>query len=327
MYIPELKFSLWADFIERDFLDTEFKVLIEKGIVNGATSNPAIFKSAILSSPAYQVQLADLQGLDAKAKYEALAVYDIQKAADILMPRYESGDDGFVSIEVDPFLCDDSEGTIEEGRRLFAQIDRPNVMIKVPATDAGYAAMETLVREGIPVNATLVFSEEQALGCADAFAKGLAEGGKTVKTVISVFVSRIDRAMDDALLDKGVAPSLAGVYNAAAIYNAVEAKKVEGCRTLFASTGVKGDNLRPSYYVDELLGYNSVNTAPIATIEAYVDGGDKKAKLPIPQETIAQHFAAVSAAGIDFAAVVEKQIEDGLEAFKDAFTDILNTLE
>jgi transaldolase len=327
MYIPELKFSLWADFIERDFLDTEFKVLIEKGIVNGATSNPAIFKSAILTSPAYQVQLADLQGLDAKAKYEALAIYDIQKAADILMPRYESGDDGFVSIEVDPFLCDDSEGTIEEGRRLFAQIDRPNVMIKVPATDAGYAAMETLVSEGIPVNATLVFSEEQALGCADAFAKGLAKGGKTVKTVISVFVSRIDRAMDDALLDKGVGPSLAGVYNAAAIYNAVEAKKVEGCRTLFASTGVKGDNLRPSYYVDELLGYNSVNTAPIATIEAYVDGGDMKAKLPIPAQTIAQHFAAVSAAGIDFDAVVEKQIEDGLEAFKDAFADILNTLE
>jgi transaldolase len=327
MVIPDIKFSLWADFIERDFLDTEFKALIEQGIVNGATSNPAIFKNAILTSPAYKAQLATLEGLDAKAKYEALAIYDIQKAADILLPLYEGADDGFVSIEVDPFLCDDSAGTIEEGRRLFRQIERPNVMIKVPATDAGFSAMEALVSEGIPVNATLVFSEAQALGCADAFAKGLAKGGKDVKTVISVFVSRIDRAMDDALSAKGVTPSLAGVYNAAAIYSAVEAKKVEGCRTLFASTGVKGDNLRASYYIDELLAYNSVNTAPIATIKAYVEGGDKTAKLPIPSETIAQHFAAVKAAGIDFDAVVEKQIDDGLEAFKDAFADILNTLE
>lgn len=327
VFIPELKFSLWADFIERDFLDTEFKLLIDHGIVNGATSNPAIFKNAILTSPAYKAQLAALEGLDAKTKYEALAIYDIQKAADLLRPLYESGNDGFVSIEVDPFLCDDAAGTIEEGRRLYAQIGRPNVMIKVPATGAGYAAMEALVSEGISVNATLVFSKEQALGCADAFKKGLAKSGKNVKTVISVFVSRIDRAMDDLLEAQGVTPSLAGVYNAAAIYSAVEAEKVEGCRTLFASTGVKGDNLRASYYVDELLAFNSVNTAPIATIEAYVENGDKMAKLPIPSETIAQHFAAVNAAGVDFDAVVEQQIDDGLEAFKDAFADILNTLE
>jgi transaldolase len=151
MYREDLKFSLWADFIERDYLDGEFKELIDKGIINGATSNPAIFKSAILNSPAYKTQLDSLQGLDAKAKYEALAIYDITKAADILRPLFDTGDDGYVSIEVDPFLCDDAEATFLEGKRLFETINRPNVMIKVPATNAGYEAMERLTSLGIPV--------------------------------------------------------------------------------------------------------------------------------------------------------------------------------
>ncbi len=163
MYLKDEKFALWADFIERDYLDNAFKTLIENGIINGATSNPAIFKSAILTSPAYKRQLAELDGLGAKEKYEALAIFDIQKAADILRPLYDAGDDGYVSIEVDPMLCDDTAGTIEEGLRLHRTIDRPNVMIKVPATEAGYGAMTALVAEGIPVNATLIFSKEQAL--------------------------------------------------------------------------------------------------------------------------------------------------------------------
>lgn len=327
MYLPEAKFALWADFIERDYLDNDFKELIANGIINGATSNPAIFKNAILTSPAYKRQLAELSGVDAKAKYEALAIFDIQKAADILRPLYESGDDGYVSIEVDPMLCDDAEATIDEGRRLHKTIDRPNVMIKVPATEAGYVAMKALVADNIAVNATLIFSTEQALACAEAFEAGQKEGGSSVDTVISVFVSRIDRALDAELAEKGIPTALAGNYNAAAIYNAIEAKGVERCRTLFASTGVKGDGLRPSYYIDELLAAHAVNTAPVETIEAFVKGGDKMVKLPIDSKTIDAHFQKIKDAGIDFDAVVTKQINDGLDAFKEAFSEILSELE
>lgn len=327
MYLEEEKFSLWADFIERDYLDNEFKALVDKGIINGATSNPSIFKNAILVSPAYKRQIDELSGLDAKAKYEALAIYDIQKAADILRPLYDKGDDGYVSIEVDPTLCDDTQATIDEGRRLHRTIGRPNVMIKVPATNAGYGAMKALVAEGIAVNATLIFSKEQALACAEAFEAGKKESGSSVDTVISVFVSRIDRALDAELKEKGIAPALAGNYNAASIYSAIEAKGVPGCRTLFASTGVKGDDLPPSYYIDELLAVHSVNTAPVETIDAFVKGGDKRIKLPIDEAIIENHFEKIAAAGIDFDAVVAKQISDGLDAFKEAFSDILSELE
>ncbi len=326
MYIEELKFSLWADFIERDYLDNEFKALIEAGIINGATSNPAIFKNAILTSLAYKEQLASLSHLSAKEKYEAVAIFDIQKAADILRPLYDKGDDGYVSIEVDPYLCDDATATIAEGKRLHASINRPNVMIKVPATPAGYEAMEVLVAASIPINATLIFSKEQALSCAQAFERGLAGSKKSVDTVISVFVSRIDRALDGILASKGLPIALAGNYNAAAIYNAIEALHVSRCRTLFASTGVKGDSLRASYYVDELLAYNSVNTAPVETIKAYIAGAERNAKLPISEEKIVAFFKTIQEAGIDFDAVVTGQIKDGLEAFKVAFTEILESL-
>lgn len=325
MYIPEAGFSLWADFIERTFLDEGFKDLIASGTINGATSNPAIFKSAILNSPAYKDQLRTLNGRTSKEKYEALAVYDIRKAADILQPLYERGDDGYVSIEVDPFLCDDAEATIEEGIRLHETIGRANVMIKVPATTAGYRAMEALASRGIPVNATLIFSVEQALACAEAFEK--ASRHSSVDTVISVFVSRIDRAIDDTLREKGIQTGLAGIYNAAAAYAAVESMKVPKCRVLFASTGVKGDEFRASYYIDELLAGHSVNTAPIATIEAYVKGGDKRIKLPLVASKIEAHFAHIEAAGISMPEVIDIQIRDGLEAFKTAFNEILSALE
>ncbi len=325
MYIAEARFALWADFIERTFLEREFKILIDKGIVNGATSNPAIFKNAILTSPAYKEQLSMLGNLSPKEKYEAVAMYDIQKAADILRPLYDAGDDGYVSIEVDPYLCDDAGGTIAEGIRLHRSIGRPNVMIKVPATEAGYQAMEALASEGIAVNATLVFSVDQALKCAEAFAK--ASKKASVDTVISVFVSRIDRAVDEILRSNGVTTGLSGIMNAADIYNRVEALKVPKCRVLFASTGVKGDEFRASYYIDELLAPNSVNTAPIATIDAYVAGNDKSLKLPLASSVIVSHQQKVIQADVDMDRVIDEQIREGLEAFKVAFTEILNALE
>lgn len=325
MYIPESRFALWADFIERTFLDEGFKELIAKGVINGATSNPAIFKSAILTSSAYKEQIATLSHCSPKEKYEALAIFDIQKAADILRPLYDAGDDGYVSIEVDPFLCDDASATIAEGVRLHHSINRPNVMIKVPATEAGYVAMEELASKGIAVNATLIFSSEQALKCAEAFRK--ASEKSSVDTVISVFVSRIDRAIDETLRDSGVRTGLMGILNAADIYNRVEALNVPKCRVLFASTGVKGSEFRASYYIDELLAPNSVNTAPIATIEAFVKGGDTTLKLPISQAVIEEHRQNVANAGVDMQLVIDQQIDEGLEAFKVAFSEILNALE
>lgn len=326
MYLDSLKFSLWADFIERDYLDLEFRELIDSGIVNGATSNPAIFKNAILSSGAYKEQLQTLGSLTPKEKYEALAIYDIQKAADILKPLHDKGDDGYVSIEVDPYLCDDADATIAEGERLFKEIGRKNVMIKVPATKAGYIAMRELVSKGIPVNATLIFKKEQALACADAFRDGVEKYGKKVDTVISVFVSRIDRALDATLVKNGVDAALSGIYNSADIYESVEKKGVEGCRVLFASTGVKDDSLGAHYYIEKLLAYNSVNTAPVDTIKAFHANGLKKRALPISQDIINDHFKKIKDLGIDFDAVLDKQISDGLESFKDAFQDILESL-
>ena len=326
MYIEDLKFSLWADFIERDYLDKEFKELIDNGIINGATSNPAIFKNAILNSPAYKEQLASLGNISAKEKYESVAIYDIKKAADILKPLYDENDDGYVSIEVDPFLCDDADATISEGKRLFGEIGRDNVMIKVPATDAGYVAMEELSASGIPVNATLIFKKDQAISCAKAFESGFKRSGKNVDTVISIFVSRVDRALDATLSKNGVEVALSGIYNTADIYKTIEDMNVSGCRALFASTGVKDDSLPAYYYVDKLLAYNSINTAPIETIEAFHKGGKKKKVFPISEKIIKEHFAKVKSAGINFESVLDKQISDGLESFKDAFKDILESL-
>lgn len=325
MYIAEARFALWADFIERTFLDEGFKELIAKGVINGATSNPAIFKNAILTSAAYKEQLSSLGALSPKEKYEALAIFDIQKAADILRPLFDAGDDGYVSIEVDPFLCDDAEATIAEGLRLHKSINRPNVMIKVPATRAGYLAMESLASQGIPVNATLIFSVDQALKCAEAFER--ASQKASVDTVISVFVSRIDRAIDETLRTAGVSMGLMGIMNAADIYNRIEALRIPKCRVLFASTGVKGDEFRASYYIDELLAANSVNTAPIATIDAYVKGGDTMLKLPLDAAVITEHQQRVADAGIVMETIIEQQITEGLEAFKGAFSEILSELE
>jgi transaldolase len=326
MYIKDLKFSLWADFIERDYLDNEFRDLIDAGVINGATSNPAIFKNAILSSSAYKAQLDELDDLSPKQKYEAVAIFDIQKAADILKPLYDKGDDGYVSIEVDPYLCDDADATIAEGQRLFAEIDRDNVMIKVPATDAGYVAMEELTSCGIPVNATLIFKKEQAISCARAFENGMKKNGAKVDTVISVFVSRIDRALDDLLAKEGVEIGLSGIYNSADIYAKIQEMNIEGCRTLFASTGVKGDSFPAHYYVENLLAYNSVNTAPIDTIKAFDTNGKKDKKLPISDGMIKEHFEKLKSVGVDFETLLDTQIADGLEQFKDAFKEILEAL-
>jgi len=326
-------FSLWLDFIERDFLQKEFERLIEEGTVCGATSNPSIFAQAIGSSPAYKEALKKLEGLAPKAKYEALAVEDIRLAARKLREIYDEGDDGYISLEVDPFLANDTRGTLEEARRLFKEIDAPNVMIKVPATEAGYPVMRELLADGISVNATLIFSPAQARACLDAMKAGIDEfestGGIRVEGVISVFVSRFDRMLDPILEEKGLPTARTGIMNAAKIYAMIEANRTPSIRTLFASTGVKaGQSLPADYYIRELYAPHAVNTAPLETIRAYVAGGEpQKSSLPLPAEEIDAYFQTLEEHGIEMDRVYRQLMEEGVEAFQKAFETLLVQLE
>ena len=327
----DIKFSLWLDFIEREYLKNEFVALIEKGIVNGATSNPSIFASAITTSPAYKEQLATLEGKSPKEKYEALAIDDIRTAARALKDLYNEGCDGYISIEVDPFLSNDTKGTIEEGKRLFAAIGEPNVMVKVPATKAGYEAMKELLSMGISVNATLVFSPDQVKHCLHEMKLGIesfeADGGGRVQAVISVFVSRFDRLLDPELAQEGIDVSRTGIYNAAKIYNMIEMNHTPSVKTLFASTGVKGDDLPADYYVRELFAPHSVNTAPLATIEAYIAKKEAEIKLPLDDAEINGYFTKLADCGFDMNVIYKQLLDEGLAAFEEAFTDMLDSLK
>ena len=327
----DINFSLWLDFVERDYLKNEFSALIEKGIINGATSNPSIFASAITTSPAYKEQLAQLTGKTPKEKYEALAIEDIKMAARALRSTYDEGNDGYISIEVDPFLSDDTEGTIEEGKRLFAAIGEPNVMVKVPATAAGYAAMEALLSTGISVNATLIFSPDQAKRCLKVMKHGIdlfeADGGCRVQAVISVFVSRFDRLLDTDIACEGIDVSKTGIFNAAKIYNMIEKNHTPSIKTLFASTGVKGDSLHASYYIRELFGAHSVNTAPLATIEAYIATKETETRLPMEDSDINGYFTRLADCGFDMDEVYDTLLKDGLKAFEEAFSEMLDSLK
>ena len=328
----DINFSLWLDFIERDYLKNEFAKLLEQGIVNGATSNPAIFASAITTSPAYKEQLESLSGKSAKEKYEALAIEDIRKAAQMLRPLYNAGNDGYISIEVDPFLCNDTKGTIDEGKRLFKAIGEPNVMVKVPATQAGYEAMTALMEDGISVNATLIFSPKQAVQCFKAMTKGIqkceAYGGCRVEAVISVFVSRFDRMLDAELEQAGIDPLKTGIYNAAKIYNMIEGNETPNIRALFASTGVKSNKLRPHYYIDELMAAHSVNTAPLATIEAYLESTtETKEAFPIDDKIINGYFMNLEDNGFDMEKIYKQLLDEGLVAFEESFKDMLEQIK
>ncbi len=326
----DIGFSLWLDFVERDFLKNDFSSLIEKGIINGATSNPSIFATSITTSPAYKEQLSSLAGKSAKEKYEALAIEDIRTAAQALRESYDAGNDGYISIEVDPFLSNDTQGTLEEAKRLFAAIGEPNVMIKVPATDAGYDAMRELLSTGISVNATLVFSPKQAKRCLKAMKKGLEEfetsGGGRCEAVISVFVSRFDRLLDRDLAHEGMDVKKTGIYNAAKIYNLIESNHTPAVRTLFASTSVKGDDVPSDYYMRELLAPHSVNTAPLQTIEAFISKPAATPKLPIEDREINGYFTKLSDNGFDMDAIYDQLLKEGLEAFEKSFEEMLDAI-
>lgn len=329
-----ISFSLWCDFIEREFLEGEFTQMIEGGIIEGATSNPAIFQKSFMGA-SYQEQKESLKGKKPKEIYEALAKSDIQRAAELLMPIYTNNpNDGYVSIEVDPNLCEDSKGTIEEGVRLFREIGYPNVMIKIPATKAGFVAMEELISQGISVNATLVFTKEQTIGCMEAFKRGYENLKKTTKkvskdfprAVVSIFVSRFDRKCDSILKENGIPVATLGVKNAQYLYHCINDYSLPCVRALFASTGVKDESLEPAYYVKELYHQYAINTAPLATIQAFMQLDSlQEAYLPSLEE-LEEYFKAVANAGVDLQKVSSGLLAQGLEDFKGAFAKILESL-
>ena len=324
----EINYSIWCDFIEREFLENDFQNLINDKIIHGATSNPAIFEQSITSSDAYNQQINMLQANERKKIYEELAITDIKRTAQLLKPLYENdANDGFVSLEVDPMLCDDANATIEEGIRLHKQIGYSNVMIKVPATESGYKAMEELTALGINVNATLVFSREQAINCAKALNEGIIKSGKDTKGVISIFVSRFDRALDEMFKSKNLEVSKVGIMNAIKCYHEIEKFENYNIRTLFASTGVKGDELKPSYYIDKLIYKNTINTAPLATIKAWLENGSKTESNIITEKDCDLYFDSISKRNINIDQVSKQLLSEGLNAFKSSFEVLLKKVK
>ena len=332
MYAKALNFSLWCDFLKRDFIDKDFDELIKKGIINGATSNPTIFKNAILSSSAYDAAKEEFRKKEPKKLYEILATADIRSAAESLLKNFINGDDGFVSIEVDPCFADDAEAMYREGKHLYSTIGMPNVMIKIPATKAGYEAMRDLLKKGISVNATLVFSPEQTAKCIEAIKEGIAgfrryfPKANLPKTVISIFVSRFDRLLDEKMVAAGLPTGKIGTMNASKCYNIIAKENLNYVKPLFASTGVKGNDLPKDYYVSELMYPGCVNTAPLETIEAFVSG-NQKPKMPPSEAQIEEFFARVTEAKIDMKKAYKKLLDDGLVAFEEAFKEIIKTLK
>jgi len=322
-----INFSLWCDFIERDFLEKKFQTLISDKVIQGATSNPAIFESSISNSVAYRQQLDMLQANEPKTIYEELALTDIKRASELLFPLHdERVEDGFISIEVDPLLCDDVQGTIDEGVRIYKTLGNDNVMIKVPATNAGYAAMKELTSQGIHVNATLIFSPQQAIQCARALNEGIQLSNKKPQAVVSIFVSRFDRLCDSELVSKGLEKSRLGIINAAKCYHEINKFSNKNIRTLFASTGVKSTDLPSGYYVDELLYPNSVNTAPLLTIEDWLVSGKKEEAKVISEDECDEFFAQLKLKNVDMPKVYETLLNDGLSSFKASFKDLLGKL-
>ncbi len=344
--------SVWLDFIRRDMLESgELATMVDDGI-RGLTSNPAIFKNAIGGSDAYDAAISAAVAADADATplavYEGLAVADIQDAADALRPVYDAsgGDDGYVSLEVSPHLANDTAGTIEEAHRLWGLVERPNLMIKVPATDEGIPAIEELIAAGINVNATLMFSMQDYEDVAQAYVRGVrrAENPSNIASVASFFVSRVDTSTDAALEKIGSDEALsqrgkAAVANAKLAYDRYReifegddfadqvARGARAQRVLWASTGVKNPEYSDVLYVEPLIGPNTVNTMPPATIDAFVDHGDvAKAALTDDVDGARDDIAVLADFDIDFDEITADLKVAGVKAFQDSFDDLLETV-
>ena len=319
----DLNFHLWLDFLARDFLAKDFKTLVQNGIISGCTSNPSIFAQAISTDAAYNEDKQRLN-LKGKALYEALAVQDIKTACDLLRPVYQANpNQGFVSIEVDPLYCYDSDKMQEEALRLYETIARDNLMIKIPATDPGLKVVTFLLKKGIAVNTTLIFSFDQAQKTLTAIKKSESN----TRAVLSVFVSRFDRLCDDMLPES--LKGMAGIFNASKLYNLIQKQNLSNISTLFASTGVKAaSSYDDSYYIRELIGDNVINTAPLNTIKAFKKEGDiLEPTLPRKDLDLDRFFKILNDRGISMHSVCDELLETGLAQFKDAFRDLITSLQ
>jgi transaldolase len=353
--LGEVGQSVWLDYISRSLLKSgRLKELIGLGIT-GMTSNPTIFDKAINSGSDYnnQIQKLQRQGKSTFEIYDDITIKDIQDAADLFRPTYDKtkGLDGYVSLEINPKLAYNTQETIKEGKRLATKVNRPNVMFKVPATDAGYKAISALLAEGINVNVTLIFSLEQYKKTAAAYLEGIKillqnkGDARSVRSVASVFVSRIDTAVDkllDQLQGQAEAESLKGkaaVANSNLIYrayteicsgdefNGMEKQGASVQRVLWGSTGTKNPAYSDIKYMAELIAKDTVNTVPENTLESFLDHG-------IVQETITADVGeaqgiidALYKLGIDINAVCAKLLEDGVVAFEQSFDSLLSAIE
>ncbi len=355
--------AVWLDFLARNFIAKgDLKVLIDKDGVRGVTSNPSIFEKAIGGSDEYDQAVAALlkeRDRSVGNLYEALAIEDIQRAADVLRPVYDEldGHDGYVSLEVSPYLARDTAGTITEAERLWREVGRKNLMIKVPGTPEGLPAIEKLIAQGINVNITLLFAQKLYADVLEAYLRGLEtwtrNGGDPARiaSVASFFVSRIDTAVDKELDDKIAAANdkdkkaaLEALKGKVAIANAKLAyqhyKKViatdrwkkladKGARVqrlLWASTGTKNKAYSDVLYVEELVGRDTVNTVPPATLDAFRDHGKLRDSLEenVPE---AEHvLAALAKSGISLDAITEKLVEEGVQLFAEAFDKLLGAV-
>jgi transaldolase/glucose-6-phosphate isomerase len=356
--------SMWLDYIRRDLITGgSLKKMIAEDGLRGMTSNPAIFEKAIAESSLYDdilKALASRKDLDATARFEQIAIRDIQDAADVLRPVYEESQfrDGYVSLEVSPLLAMKTQETIEEARRLWKAVNRANVMIKVPGTAEGLPAIRQLIGEGININVTLLFAQEVYEKVADAHIAGLEDlakcGGNLKKTagVASFFISRIDSLVDSMIADKlktatdpgqqALLNSLSGkvaIANGKLTYQryqhifsgprweALAAKGAQTQRVLWASTSTKNPAYRDVMYVEELIGPDTVNTMPPATIDAFRDHGKLRNSLTEDVPGAQKVMDDLAAAGISMKEVTTKLTTDGVKLFADAFHKLLAAVE
>ncbi|XXQ69411.1 transaldolase [Neisseriaceae bacterium B1] len=344
--VKKLGQQIWLDNLSRSLVQSgELEAMLKQGVC-GVTSNPAIFQKAFSGDKLYtpEIEVLKQAGKAPKDIYETLAIADVQAACDVCREEFDStnGKTGFVSLEVSPELSHDAQGTIDEAKRLHAAIAHPNVMIKVPATDEGLVALTELIAAGISINLTLLFSRKQTLKAYDAYIKGIekrlaaSESVEHIQVVASFFISRIDSALDATLPEhlKGkIAISLAKAayqdwqqYFESEQFAALAAKGANKVSLLWASTGVKDLAYSDVLYVDSLIGENTVNTVPDATLKAFIDHG--KAALTLPENTdqALQNIAEAEKLGVDLEALATRLQNDGLKQFEEAFAKLLAPL-